>query len=82
VEKRRPHHNLRAIKTALSTVAALRLTETATQCAERLGLTLRDVVGIIQGTTASQFYKSMTSAGDSTIWQDVYHVPHKASCSM
>jgi hypothetical protein len=77
VEKKRPHHDLRSIKKELSSVPALRITKTATQCAERLGLTLQDVVGIIQGTTGTQFYKSMTSAGDSAIWQDVYHVHHK-----
>ena len=52
------------------------MTKTATRCAEALGITLQNVVDIIQGMTREQFYKSMTNQWDSAIWQDVYHVPH------
>lgn len=52
------------------------LSKTALTCAERLGITLQDIVTIIQSMTREQFYKSMTSDANSAIWQDVDHVPH------
>ncbi len=58
------------------TVRVLRITKTATMCAEALEITLTDVVWIIQSMTREQFYKSMTSDANSAIWQDVYHVPY------
>lgn len=75
MEKRRPHYPLRQIQAAFSTVRTLRITRTAVQCAERLGITLQGVVDVVAGMQPSQFYKSMTSDADNTIWQDVYHVP-------
>ena len=75
MEKLRPHYNLGTIKADFSKVSGLRMTKTATTCAETLGITLQDVVQIIQGMTREQFYKSRTSQWSSAIWQDVYHVP-------
>lgn len=74
VEKKKPHYDLGSIKTTFTSVASLRITKTATTFAEKLGITLDEVVAIIQGMTREQFYKSMTSEWDSRIWQDVYHV--------
>jgi motility quorum-sensing regulator/GCU-specific mRNA interferase toxin len=73
LEKKKPHHDLAAIKVAFSSVAGLRMTKTAQDCALGLNMTLEDVVGIVRGLTRSTFYKSMTSEADSTVWQDVYH---------
>ena len=42
--------------------------------AEGLGLTLVEIVALIQTITREQFYKAMTSIADHRIWQDVYHV--------
>lgn len=75
MEKRKPHYSLATIKATFVNVRALRITKTATTCAEAIGITLEDVVGIIQNMTREQFYKSMTSDANSAIWQDVYHVP-------
>ena len=76
MEKRRPHHALASIKATFSTTSTLRITRTALSCAERLGITLQGIVALIQGMSRAHFYKSMTSDADSTVWQDVYHVPH------
>jgi motility quorum-sensing regulator/GCU-specific mRNA interferase toxin len=76
VEKKKPHYALGTIKATFTTVRSLRITKTATSCAETIGLTLQDVVNVIQAMTREQFYKSMTSDASSAIWQDVYHVPH------
>jgi motility quorum-sensing regulator / GCU-specific mRNA interferase toxin len=51
------------------------LTLTARNCAFALGLTLDDVVQIIQSMKQTHFYKSMTAKADHRLWQDVYHVP-------
>jgi motility quorum-sensing regulator/GCU-specific mRNA interferase toxin len=73
LEKKKPHHDLAAIKVAFSTVAGLRMTRTAQDCALGLGMKLQDVVVVVQALTRTTFYKSMTSEADSTVWQDVYH---------
>jgi motility quorum-sensing regulator/GCU-specific mRNA interferase toxin len=77
VEKLKPHHDLTAIKAAFGKVEDLRMTKTAHDGALGLGLALQDVVDLIQKTTRSQFYKSMTTIADSKVWQDVYRVPWK-----
>jgi motility quorum-sensing regulator/GCU-specific mRNA interferase toxin len=56
-------------------VEGLRMTVSARDNAFALGLNLDAVVALIQGMTRAQFFKSMTSRADHTIWQDVYHVP-------
>lgn len=76
MEKRKPHYSLDTIKATFCDADALRITKTALTCAEALGLTLEDIVAIIQGITREQFFKSMTSLASSAVWQDVYHVPH------
>lgn len=77
-EKRKAHYSLTEIKATFSTVKALRMTYTASQCALELNITLATIVTIIQGMTSGQLYKSMTSHADATIWQDVYRVPYGA----
>jgi motility quorum-sensing regulator/GCU-specific mRNA interferase toxin len=73
MEKRRPHYDLGSIKAAFTTPASLRITKTALTTAEALGLTLDDIVTLVQSINREQFYKSMTSLADHRIWQDVYH---------
>lgn len=79
MEKRRPHYDLDTIKATFASVASLRLTRTARNCAFGLGLLLQGVVDLIQGMTREQFYKSMTSQMNPSLWQDVYHVPWQAT---
>jgi motility quorum-sensing regulator/GCU-specific mRNA interferase toxin len=76
VEKRRPHYSLATIQATFVSVSTLRITRTATRCAEDLSFSLADVVALIQGMERSQFYKSMTSDLSPRIWQDVYYVPY------
>jgi motility quorum-sensing regulator/GCU-specific mRNA interferase toxin len=76
LEKKRPHFDLGTIKATFCSVDALRITKSALSCVEALGLTLQDVVRVIQEITRDQFDKSMTSIASSTVWQDVYHVEH------
>jgi motility quorum-sensing regulator / GCU-specific mRNA interferase toxin len=73
MEKRRPHYDLGSIKAAFATPASLRITKSALTTADALGITLDDIVTIIQSITREHFYKSITSLADHRIWQDVYH---------
>ncbi len=75
MEKRKPTYDLRAFKEAFSSVSRLHLTTTALQGARSLGCSGEDIVAVIQSPGRDQFYKSMTSLADNTVWQDVYHVP-------
>jgi len=75
VEKRKPHHELRAFKALFSKADALVVTRTALADALALGYTRAKIVDVIQATEPEHFYKSMTSLTDHTCWQDVYHVP-------
>jgi motility quorum-sensing regulator / GCU-specific mRNA interferase toxin len=79
VEKRSPHYDLSTIRRTFSTRDTLRITRSAIITAECLGLTLSDIVDLIQTITRKHFYKSMTSVANTRIWQDVYHVPWGAT---
>jgi motility quorum-sensing regulator/GCU-specific mRNA interferase toxin len=73
LEKRKPHYDLGTIQATFCEVKFLRMTRTATKCAEALGISRADIIVCIQSITRAQFHKSMTSDVDSRIWQDVYH---------
>jgi hypothetical protein len=74
-DKWMPRHDLDAIKQAFSTGNGL-VTRTATQDAAGLGYGSTEITAIIQAITKGHFYKSMTSNYNTSVWQDVYHVPH------
>lgn len=73
MEKSLRTYDLEGIKKAFCTVDDLRITRTARQCIVALGLSLEDVVSVIQSLTTQNFYKSMTTYADHRVWQDVYH---------
>ena len=75
MEKRKPTYDLDGFRQEFSSAKALRMTRTAQDATLRLGLTLEDVVQVVQSMRRSHFYKSMTSHADHRVWQDVYHVP-------
>jgi motility quorum-sensing regulator/GCU-specific mRNA interferase toxin len=75
MEKRTPAYDLEAFRLEFTTVKSLRMTRTAQDCALGLGLTLVDVVQVVQSVKRTHFYKAMTAFGSHRVWQDVYHVP-------
>ncbi len=77
-EKRRPTHELDAIKSSFSTPRRLRATGTAIRTAAALGFGREGIVGVLQSMERRDFRKSMTSRADHRVWQDVYHVPSEA----
>jgi len=71
VEKRTPHCPL---STVLSLVKSgqVRMTASAVVGAELLGFDPKAIIGVVLALTQADFYKSMTTYADHTIWQDVY----------
>jgi motility quorum-sensing regulator/GCU-specific mRNA interferase toxin len=77
VEKLKPAYDLDGFRREFCVASALRMTWTAKVDANRLGLSLTDVVALVQSIERIHFYKSMTSFADHRVWQDVYNVPWK-----
>jgi motility quorum-sensing regulator/GCU-specific mRNA interferase toxin len=71
MEKRAPHCKLSAVK-ALIEAGKVRTTHAARVGANELGLEFSDMLVVVMALTPADFYKSMTTHADHTIWQDVY----------
>jgi len=71
MEKRTPHCKLTVIK-ALIEAGKIRTTQAARVGANELGLEISDMLAVVMALTQADFYKSMTTHADHTIWQDVY----------
>lgn len=71
MEKRNPHCKLAVIKTLVE-VGRVRTTHAARAGADALGFDFSDVLAVVMALTPADFYKSMTTHVDHTIWQDVY----------
>ena len=71
MEKPTPHCKLAMVK-ALVEVGKVRATHSARLGAIALGLELSDMLAVVMALTPADFYKSMTTHADHTIWQDVY----------
>ena len=50
----------------------MRATHAARVGATALGLELSDMLTVVMALTPTDFYKSMTTHADHTVWQDVY----------
>lgn len=71
MEKPTPNCKLGVIK-ALVAAGHVRTTHTARAGATELGLTFSDMLEVVAALTPSDFYKSMTTHADHTVWQDAY----------
>jgi len=71
MEKRIPHCKLPVVQ-ALVEAGRVRTTHAARVGANELGLTLSEMLDVVMTLTPADFYKSMTTHADHTIWQDVY----------
>lgn len=71
MEKRKPHCPLVTIK-ALVAAGKVRTTQSARLGAVLMGFDFGGMLAVIEALTPRDFYKSMTTHGDHTIWQDVY----------
>jgi len=57
---------------ALVEAGKVRATHSARIGATGLGLELSDMLAVVMALTPSDFYKSMTTLADHSLWQDVY----------
>ena len=71
MEKRTPHCKLPLVK-ALVREGKVRMTASAVAGAEALGFDRTGMVDVILALAPTDFFKSMTTHADHTIWQDVY----------
>ncbi len=71
MEKRTPHCKLSVVK-ALAEAGKVRTTHAARTGANELGLAFSDMLAVVMALTTADFYKSMTTHADHTVWQDVY----------
>lgn len=71
MHKNTPHTRLPRVK-ALVQQGKVRMTASAVIGARQLGVTESAVIEVVLGLTTADFYKSMTTYADHTIWQDVY----------
>jgi motility quorum-sensing regulator/GCU-specific mRNA interferase toxin len=71
MEKRTPHCELPRVK-ALIGAGKVRTTNTARVGAVALGFGYAEMLAVVLALEPVDFYKSMTTHADDTIWQDVY----------
>jgi motility quorum-sensing regulator / GCU-specific mRNA interferase toxin len=71
-EKRKPHYDLAAVKSAFADPATLNRTYSSRLSATAMGMGDSGVVAVIQALSSTDFDKSMTAYADHTVWQDVY----------
>jgi motility quorum-sensing regulator / GCU-specific mRNA interferase toxin len=72
MEKGTPHCKLQVVK-ALVEAGTVRATASAYIGARELGINdLSGMCAVILALTITDFYKSMTTHADHTVWQDVY----------
>lgn len=71
MEKRTPYCKLTTVK-AMIEAGKVRTTQSARAGATALGLDYSGMLVVVMALTPSDFYKSMTTYADHTIWQDVY----------
>lgn len=73
MEKLKPHYSLSGVQAAVRARGVSAFTATALTGAAAMGLSGAQAVAVVLGLTRADFYKSMTTHADHTIWQDVYH---------
>ena len=71
MEKRVPHCPLAVVRLFV-TAGKVRTTQSARAGAADLGLEFQDMLDVVIALTPTDFYKSMTTHADHTVWQDVY----------
>jgi motility quorum-sensing regulator/GCU-specific mRNA interferase toxin len=71
MEKRSPHCPLSVVKERIRQ-GKVRVTFSALSGGAALGFDFDAIVAVILALTPTDFYKSMTTHADHTVWQDVY----------
>ena len=77
MEKSAPHCKLTVVKILLN-AGRFRVTRVARIGAEAMGIDYHGMLAVVSALQPTDFYKSMTTHADHTIWQDVYHASTSA----
>ena len=72
MEKSTPSYPLAEIQAQMQSVPDMNLTLVARTGIREAGMAQLDALAVVQALTRKDFYKSMTTHADHTIWQDVY----------
>lgn len=80
MEKKTAHYSLDVVR-KLVDEGSVSATKTALAGAAALGIDFAGMKEVIKNLETGDFYKSMTSHADHTVWQDVYHFPSEAGVS-
>jgi motility quorum-sensing regulator / GCU-specific mRNA interferase toxin len=78
VEKRAPHYDLATLQASVGKQGVAAFTKTALDGGRNMGLTSEEMLKVVTSLKRRDFYKSMTSYADHSIWHDVYHAPTPA----
>jgi len=73
MEKAKAHYRLAGIQAEVARRGAAAFTRTALVNGRAMGLTVGEMVDMVRSLSHGNFYKSMTTHADHTVWQDVYH---------
>ncbi len=73
MEKAKPHYLLSEIQAEVVRRGAAAFTRTALSNGRAMGLTVAQLLDAVRNLRRGDFYKSMTTHVDHTVWQDVYH---------
>ena len=57
----------------MNCIESVNMTISARHGIKTVGLSIDDVLEVVQSLNSSNFYKSMTTYSDHRVWQDVYH---------
>jgi motility quorum-sensing regulator/GCU-specific mRNA interferase toxin len=71
--KKAPHYKLTLIQAEVRQRGADAFTRTALDGGREMGLSFEQMVTVVYALSGKQFFKSMTTFADHTVWQDVYH---------
>ena len=72
MDKLRPHDDLVQVQAEVAAQGVAAFTKTAIDGGRAMGLTTREMLAVIANLGPSNFYKSMTTLANHTLWQDVY----------
>lgn len=73
MEKSTAHYDLAIVQADVKRLGAAAFTRSAIDGGRQLGLTLSEMLSVIQALRRGCLYKSMTTYADHKLWQDVYH---------
>ncbi|GGB56435.1 mRNA interferase MqsR [Tistrella bauzanensis] len=71
MEKKKPTYDLHAIQASAGSTMAI--ATAAIKGAAEMGMTRSDIIGVIKTLSHRDFYKSMTTNQNHSIWMDVYY---------